>query len=91
MMTKINAVVGESMTLDVIHETSDEGEPRVMVCCPQFSVVGVGIDIFDALIALAQEIIDIRPHYIDEPDEKLAPDALRLKRRLVEWFPRRKP
>src|SRR6185312_9343234 len=82
----INGEVGESMILNVIHETDDEGRPTVVVHFPAFNVVGSGIDIFDALLSLAQEIVDIRPHFADEPDEKLAPDALRLKRRLVEWF-----
>lgn len=81
-----NRVIGESMTLDVIHETSDEGKPIVVVCCPEFSATGSGVDIFDALLSLAQEIVDLRPHFIDEPDEKLAPDAIQIKRRMVEWF-----
>lgn len=85
---KINGVVGESMTLNVIHETDDDGKPTVVVHCPEFSVVGSGLDIYDALLSLAQEIYDLRSHYVDEPDERLATDALRLKKRYVEWFAR---
>jgi len=44
----INGEVGESMILNVIHETDDEGRPTVVVHFPAFSVVGSGIDLFDA-------------------------------------------
>lgn len=83
---KTNGRVGESMTLNAIHETSDGGEPVVVVHCPEFNAVGSGADIVDALMQLAAEIHDLSEHFIDEPDEKLAPDALQLKQRMREWL-----
>lgn len=85
----MNGRVGETMTLNVIHEDEDDdGTPVVVVHCPEFNAVGSGVDISDALRFLASEIEDLKVHYVDEPDERLAPDALRLKRRMVEWFPK---
>jgi phage tail sheath gpL-like len=88
MVAKVNGEVGKAMTLNVIHDTDDSGRPTVVVHLEDFNCVASGPDIYDALLSLAQEVYDMRAHYVDEPDERLAPDALRTKRNFVEWFSR---
>jgi hypothetical protein len=41
---------------------------------------GVGDTLVDAIDQLSQNVDDYRLHFLDEPDENLAPDALRIKR-----------
>jgi len=61
--------------------------PQFVVEIAACGIRGVGDTLVAALDDLSDNIEDYRLHFLDEPDERLAPDALRIKRWLAQLEP----